>query len=290
LAQLHALSSDRLLVAIGHHGAELQSLRTHDGCELLWQGDPAVWGRRSPSLFPIVGRLKDDALLHKGRRYSLSKHGFARDRDFQLESADASRAVFVLKDDTQTRAHYPFAFELRLEYALHGNGLSVTYRVRNPDTEPLYVSLGAHPAFVWPLAPGVPREAHSIVFMDEETAPIRRLNDGLIAAQPIPTPVEGRTLKLRDGLFADDALIFDRLRSRRLSYSAPGTPVIRVDFEDFPHLGIWTKPGAGYICIEPWQGYDSPEQFAGEFRDKPGVVALLGGRERSWRYSIHVDP
>jgi galactose mutarotase-like enzyme len=289
LAQLYTLSSEQLLITVAAHGAELQSLRTQDGREWLWQGDPTVWGRRSPSLFPIVGRLKDDALTHNGRRYSLSRHGFARDRDFQIESADTARAAFLLEDDAQTRAHYPFAFALRLEYALHANAVEITYRLRNPGEQTLYASLGAHPAFVWPLARGAPRQAHSIVFADPETAPIRRLSGGLIAAQPIPTPVEGRTLELRDGLFVHDALIFDRLSSRSLSYSAPGTPVIRVEFEDFPHLGIWTKPGAGYICIEPWQGYDSPEQFAGEFRDKPGVVALSGRQERSWRYSIHID-
>jgi len=167
---------------------------------------------------------------------------------------------------------------LRLEYALQANVLAITYRLRNPHEEVLYASLGAHPAFVWPLAPGVPREAHTVVFANQETAPIRRLHGGLLAAAPIATPVEGRTLKLRDALFTDDALIFDRLTCRSLIYSAPGTPVIGVDFADFPYLGIWTKPGAGYICIEPWQGYDSPRQFAGEFRDKPGVVALLAGR------------
>jgi galactose mutarotase-like enzyme len=278
-----------LLVTIASLGAALQSLRIAGGREQLWQGDPAVWARRAPCLFPIVGRLKDDALIHDGRRYSLSKHGFARDRDFQVEAAEAARAVFLLKDDAQTRAHYPFAFELRLEYALRANLLEITYRLRNPDEQALYASLGAHPAFVWPLAPGVPREAHSVLFASPETAPIRRLNGGLIAAQPIATPVEGRRLKLRDALFEDDALIFDRLASRSLSYSAPGTPTVHAAFEDFPHLGIWTKPGAGYLCIEPWQGYDSPEQFAGEFRDKPGVVALGGGEERSWRYSIAID-
>ena len=34
----------------------------------------------------------------------------------------------------------------------------------------------------------------------------------------------------------------------------------------------------------------SPAAFAGEFADKPGVVALAPGRTREWRYSIRVLP
>lgn len=289
MAQLHQLSSSRLLVTISTLGAELQSLRAPDGREFLSQGDPSVWAERAPNLFPIVGELKDDTLVHEGRRYPIGRHGFARKLDFRLETATASGAVFLLTDSADTWAHYPFAFELRLEFTLQANVLEINHRLGNPGETPLYASLGGHPAFVWPLAPGVPREAHVMTFAAEEPAPIRRLAGRLLAREPVPSPVQGRTLRLRDALFTQDALIFDRLVSRSVTYSAPGAPAIHVEFPDFPHLGIWTKPGAGYVCIEPWQGYASPEDFAGEFRDKPGVVAVAGGEERSWRYSIRID-
>lgn len=284
------LRSPELSAVISTQGAELQSLKMTDGLELLWQADPKVWARHAPHLFPIVGRLKNDTLRHAGKTYSMTPHGFARDSEFICAEHSATLCTLLLKDSEQTRARYPFAFELRITHALQGNTLVITYTLRNPAHAELLASVGTHPAFNWPLKTGIERTAHRMTFERDEPAPIRRVAGGLIKAQTFPTPVKNRVLALDDALFVDDVIIFDPLNSRALTYTAPGAPQIRVDFPDFPYLGIWTKPGAGFVCIEPWQGHASPEEFDGEFRDKPGVVAIAPQDERTWQYKVVVSP
>ena len=289
---LHTLCSTALTVNISSQGAEMQSIRTAAGAELLWQADPAVWARHAPHLFPIVGRLKNDTLHHEGKSYQLSQHGFARDLPFVCESSTDSSCTMLLTDNEQTRERYPFAFELRITHRLKNNVLEIIYAVRNPAASDLLCSVGTHPAFAWPLSSGIGRAQHKLVFDHAEPAPIRRLQGGLVKSETYPTPVQGRAMPLSDALFVDDVIFFDNLKSRSLKYTAsdvPGTPVIRVDFADFPHLGIWTKPGAPFVCIEPWQGHASPQEFDGEFRDKPGVVSIAAGQERAWRYTISVE-
>lgn len=285
-ARLHSAELD---VAVALDGAELQSLRTAAGLELLWQGDPRFWARRAPHLFPMVGRLPDDRLRHAGRTYRLGQHGFARDRAFQLLEADGGLARFALESDAGTLQQYPFAFRLEVEYRLEAGVLQVGYRVENRSREPLPLSLGAHPAFNWPLRPGDAAEAYRLEFEVPEPVGIRRLQDGLLRLERFPSPVHGRELHLREGLFARDALIFDRLRSRRVTYAGPGGPRLAVVFPDFPQLGVWSRPGAPFVCIEPWQGYAAPQGFAGEFRDKPGVVLIDPEDARHWRYRIEVS-
>ncbi len=281
------LANDHLQISILPRGAELCSL-LYAGRQLLWQADPAVWPRHAPILFPIVGRLKHDTLRHQGRDYPLKQHGFARDLDFTLLHHEAHAASLRLCANDATRRHYPFDFELTVHYQLQGKRLHIDYRVSNHGGDILPFSLGAHPAFRWPLQAGAARNAHRIVFEKEEPAPLRRLHDGLLLHEPRPSPVQGKVLTLDDALFHEDALIFDRLGSRQVCYQGPAGPTIRVMFEDFPHLGIWSKPGAGFICIEPWQGHASPEDFEGEFMHKPGVFHLPPYSERIWRHSIEV--
>lgn len=286
----YTLHSPGLSVKIATQGAEWQSLKTADGQELLWQADPKVWPRHAPHLFPIVGRLQGDTLRHEGKTYSLTSHGFARDMAFICEEHSETHCTMLLTDTESTRARYPFAFELRITHRLHGNTLSIHYAIRNPlaDHE-LLASVGAHPAFIWPLGEGIERNAHTITFAQNEPAPIRRVDGGLIKPEGFPTPVKDRVLHLSDELFVDDVVMFDVLESRALVYSAPGAARIKFDFADLPHLGIWTKPGAGFVCIEPWQGHASPQGFDGEFRDKPGVVSIAPQAERVWEYRVTVE-
>ena len=283
------LSSKQLTARLNHHGAELISLRTSSGMELIWQADPKVWARHAPVLFPIVGRLKNDQLYHNGHSYPLGQHGFARDQEFELIAQEENACTFRLRDNSETRCHFPFAFQLDIRYRLARNSLQIGYAIANPARTPLYASIGAHPAFIWPLAPGTARKNHVIEFSRDEDAPVRRLNGGLLSQNRYSNPVSARRLSLEDGLFAQDALIFDQLESSQVSYYGPGTARITLCFDDFPQLGIWTKPGAEFICIEPWQGYASPEDFEGEFKDKPGIVRIEPGEQRRWQYTIDVE-
>jgi galactose mutarotase-like enzyme len=146
-------------------------------------------------------------------------------------------------------------------------------------------SFGFHPAFRWPLQPGAPHEQHEVRFEKPEPAPLRRLADGLLGG-PVPSPVHGDRLVLADSLFVHDALVWDRLQSRSLTYGGPSGPTLRLAFPQMPHLGIWTKPGAGFVCLEPWQGFASPVGFDGEFAEKPGTVRLAPGTARLFELSV----
>ncbi len=271
------ISSPQLRAQVSAEGAELVRLQDEQGRDWLWDGDPAFWTGRSPLLFPIVGRVKNDRIHVNGLDYELPKHGFARTSRFEIEEANPSYCRLRLSSSEATLQRYPFPFQLDVSYAVEGATLSITAAVSNTGSSGMPVSFGFHPAFRWPLPYDAPREAHEIRFEQEETAPIRRPLEGLIKRETEPSPVQGHTLALRDDLFVADALVFDQLRSRSVAYGAQGGASLRVDFPDMPHLGIWTKPGAGYICIEPWQGYADPEGFDGELSEKPGIVLVEQG-------------
>lgn len=270
-------------------GAELRRLQVAHGSDLLWNGDPDVWGRVSPVLFPIVGGLKDGVLRHRGQSYPMAQHGFARDCDFKLVRLTREACTWVLQDDEATRQQYPFPFALWVTHAVEDFTFTTTYEIRNPGAEPLPVSIGAHPAFRWPL-PGGHRESHRIEFAQPEPAPILRLKDGLLDPHPCANPADGTLLRLRDELFTQDALIYDQLRSRALRYSAPGSLGLELRWEGFQQLGLWTKPGAGFLCIEPWAGMASPLDFDGEFSEKPGIMVLAPSTSRRFRWSVKVLP
>ena len=284
------ISSPHLRAEVSADGAELIRLQDEQGRDWLWDGDPAFWTGRSPLLFPIVGRVRDDRIHINGLKYELPKHGFARTSRFEVEEANSSQCRFRLRSSEATLQRYPFPFQLDVTYAVEGAVLSITAAVTNNGSSSMPVSFGFHPAFRWPLPYGAPREDHEIRFEQEETAPIRRPVEGLISRQADPSPVQNRTLALRDDLFEADALVFDQPGSRSVEYGARGSASLRVDFPDMPHLGIWTKPGAGYICIEPWQGYADPQDFTGDFSSKPGIVSVQPGETRRFAITITVKP
>jgi galactose mutarotase-like enzyme len=272
------IGSDALRAGVDPFGAGLVALRDARGLDLLWDGDPAVWNGQAPILFPIVGALNGGRYRLGEETFALERHGFARRRAFTLMSRDARSAVFRLEADAGTRALYPFDFALDMAFTVDGATLGMTATVRNTGAEPLPASFGFHPAFRWPLPYGAAREAHVIRFEADEPAAVRLIDgDGLLRAAPEPTPVRGDTLALTDALFTDDVLIFDALKSRRLRYGPPEEPALDIAFPDAACLGLWTKPGAGYLCIEPWRGIADPQGFAGDLRDKPGVVLTPPG-------------
>jgi galactose mutarotase-like enzyme len=254
----------------------------------MTDADPAFWTGRAPLLFPIVGALNGDTYRVEGREYSLPKHGFARRMPFEVVEAAADRATFRLTDSEATLAVYPWRFSLDVTFALAGATLAVDVTIGNPGDAALLASFGFHPAFAWPLPYGRDRADHRVLFEARE-GPLRALTpDGLIAPAERPSPLEGQALYLADALFTDDALIWDPVESRRVTYGASEGPQLVVEFPDTGKLGIWTRPGAHYVCIEPWHGIADPAGFAGEFRDKPGIfeVARHGARQITMRVTL----
>ena len=282
------LSSAQLNAEVSPFGSELVRL-TAGTNELLWSGDPAVWNGHAPILFPIIGMLNHGQYRLDGAEFSMPKHGFARTSLFDLVEQNQESVTLRLQDSHETRASYPFSFRLDIKFELTATALSVTARVTNLDARDMPVSFGFHPAFRWPLPFGAARSEHRVIFAVDEPAPIRRMDDhGLLRSAAYPSPVQGKTLRLNDNLFVDDAIIFDGLRSRALDYGADGTPSIAVDFADLPDLGIWTKPGANFICLEPWQGFNDPEGFEGDIWAKPGIVAIAPAATREFSMNISI--
>ena len=281
---LHPFGDGGLRAVVSAAGAEPRSITVNER-ELLWQAGPQ-WPRHAPVLFPIVGRLERDTLLHDGVRRRMTQHGFARDRLFRFIARDAGSCRLLLADDAQSRAIYPFAFRLEIEYALEGGTLSVRSTISNPSATTLPASIGAHPAFLWPLGPGAAPEAHEIVFETDETGPVRRLQGGLLRPEAQPNPIRGRRLALHGGLFADDALILEAPASRSLRYGVPGGAGLRIGWTGYRQLGLWSKPGAAFLCIEPWAGLASPVGFQGEFRTKPDLLGIDPGGSASFTWTV----
>lgn len=280
----HSFTSGPYSASALAEGAELSSLRL-GAWDVLWDAGPA-WPRHAPLLFPIVGAVRDDTIRVDGRAYRMGKHGFARDRAFRFERLDADGCTLVLEDDAETRAIFPFAFRLDLDYRLARDGLHLRATVANPAGAPLPCSLGFHPAFRWPLA-GAVKEGHRIVLDIAEEATVAQIDpDGLVARR-VPNPLEtGRVLALSDSVFGHDALIFEPVRSTTARLEAPDGSSVTVRWEDASALGIWSKP-AGFVCIEPWRGWADPAGYAGEFQDKPGIVLVAPGQ--SMAFGMHIE-
>ncbi|MBO9669192.1 MAG: aldose 1-epimerase family protein [Sphingobium sp.] len=284
------IRNESLSAAINPLGAELSSLEDADGGQLLTDGDPAWWTGRAPLLFPIIGELAGGEYRLDGKTYALPRHGFARRQPFKLLEREVSRVALRLSDNEATRAAYPFAFTLDVAFTLEGTTLLIDVRATNDGNADMPASFGFHPGFRWPLPYGAPRETHAVVFAQEEPEPLARLANNLIAADPRPSPLQGRRLSLRDDLFADDALIWENVRSDHVIYGAEGSPSLRIGWKNTPNLGIWTKPGAPFVCIEPWAGIADTVGFSGEIWDKPGIVRIPPGESQSWAMEVTLRP
>jgi galactose mutarotase-like enzyme len=284
----HCFESGGISACVKADGAELYTLRDGRGLDYLWPAEP-VWPRHAPVLFPIVGRLRDDTLLHRGQRYRLTQHGFARDRRFDWAERSATGCRLVLSDDSETRTMYPFGFRFEVAFAASDATLRVDYTVTNTGDEMLPASMGAHPAFRWPLVPDTPKEAYSLTFEAEETGPLRGIVGGLLTEADRPSPIADRHLALTEDLFAADALILPNPASRSVRYAAADGPALTVGWEGFTQLGLWSRAGGDFLCIEPWQGMASPPDFAGDFVQKPWLMLIPPGEKRSAGYYVTLE-
>ena len=292
MTDLIQIASDRLTARIHPHGAELWSLTDPAGAEYMTAADPAFWTGHAPVLFPIVGALRHGCYRIGRQTYQLPKHGFARNSWFDVAEQGAGHVRFRLIDSAETRTAWPFPFILDMEFRAEGDTLRMVASATNPADEPLWFSFGFHPAFAWPLPGGADKAAHRVTFAAPEPEPIRRIDppSGLLLSELEPTPVVGNELTPAAAQFGGDALIWDRLSSRSLTFGAAGGSRLEIGFPDCSMLGIWQKPGADYLCIEPWQGIADPADWEGDFRTKPGVIELAPGASRSFRMDVRVVP
>mgnify|MGYP000028129552 CR=1 FL=1 len=279
------ISNSFLSLSVLSKGAELCSLQSlAPAKEYIWKGDSAYWGKHSPVLFPIVGTLKNNTYSYNGVDYHLLRHGFARDHEFELIINEESRLVYVLKSNDTTKKSYPFEFELQIGYTINEQVLTISYKVINKGVIDMPFSIGAHPAF----ALNKTFNHYSLAFEEQETLNCYPLKKDLIDNNPYTIELKDRTLNLDYSLFEKDALIFKQLASKEVTILENGKAMLKVSFDDFKSLGLWTKVGAGFICIEPWLGYSDGTEASGNLEEKEGILFVKAKSSYICQFTIEL--
>lgn len=279
------LQNDYLKVDIAPLGAELKSIISYKGTELLWQGNPLYWSKTSPVLFPIVGGLKNNYFEYKNEKYSLDRHGFARDCFFQEECISKNKLIYTLKSNAETLKRYPFDFVLQITYELLEKQLKCTYTVENTSKETMLFSIGAHPAF--DLQGDMTN--YELLFSNDTILVCNTLRDGLIAEKVKKIDLDNQKLALKPELFKEDALVLKNLKSNQLILKNKSTSEqFTFSFENFPYFGIWAAKNAPFVCLEPWCGIADSVNHTNILKEKEGINELVPSEsfERSWGITI----
>ncbi len=277
------LANNYISASVNNMGAELFSLKTKQA-EYMWEGNPEFWGKHSPVLFPIIGALRNDTYRYEGKEYILPRHGFARDKSFNVVKHTENSAVFLLSSDSETRKVYPFDFELCIIYTLQQKSLTINYEVISKSSKIMPFSLGAHPAFALPGN----FDSYSLDFNEDNTLIACQLDNNLLSARVKELSLRNNKLPLNYNLFTDDALVIKNIASKEITIAKNAVQVLKVSYSDFPDLGIWTKPGAPFICIEPWHGYADSIDSTGNIMNKQGIIKLPAGKTFTTAFTIKI--
>ncbi|TCC99238.1 aldose 1-epimerase family protein [Pedobacter hiemivivus] len=280
------LENEHLTASFANKGAELQYLKSKKyNIDYLWNGNPTNWGKFSPILFPIVGSLKNNTYYFENKGYKLSRHGFARDYDFEAIMRSNTEVVFTLTHNAETLKVYPFRFVLHLRYTLTELGLSCTYEVTNPADDLLLFSIGAHPAFKVPIQDDVQYTDYFLKFNKDQILAYHKISEDLIANETVEIELKDGKLPLQHELFYEDALVFKSLKSDCISIACDKNPHgLHFKFKDFPFFGIWAAKNADFVCLEPWCGIADGVDHQQNLEEKEGIVSLAPGKtwSRSW--------
>lgn len=282
MAEQIILSNQFIKATFSTKGAELLSV-IKEGKEKIWIGDPDIWACHAPVLFPICGGLKDDKYIYEGNEYTLQKHGYCRFVEFEVESCSAEKVEFLHRFNEETLKQFPFEYELRVVYALNESSLKIDYNVKNLSSKEMYFSIGAHEGYYCP--EGI--EEYSVIFEIPENLDSTSLNGNLLEYTTINVGENVCELPLKYEYFAVDALSFLNLKSRKLSLKNRRTGEERyLEFENHDVLFIWTKPGANYICLEPWCGCPDFVDSEYDFKNKRNIIRLSGKAETTRTHTI----
>lgn len=287
----YTIGNDQLEVVMTSKGAEILSIHNKEtGLDYIWNADPAFWPKTSPVLFPVVGGLKDNTYFYEGNAYQLTRHGFARDNEYEIAQQDTGSITFSLKANKELQKLYPFNFEFHVKHEVKGNTLSISYFVKNNDTKNLLFSVGAHPAFNVPLVEGTDFTDYYLQFSETENAGRYRIaDDGLIATTATPYLNNTDKLPLTKDLFYTDALVFKELKSNSISILSDKTKHgLKVQFDHFPYMGIWNFKDANFVCIEPWCGLGDTANTTQQLQEKEGINVLPTGETFNRTWSVQV--
>lgn len=279
---LQTIENKNFVVKIAPKGAELYNITSKkDGYEYLWQGDESVWSGRSPLLFPVVGRVHDDELLIKGEMYKTPKHGFARSKNFESVQNAENEVCFFIKSDEETKEVYPYDFEMYITYTLEEDGLLIKYVIKNKTNETMYFSFGAHPGFNCEIG-------DVLEFEKEENLLKLEMNENAYIFKAEPFLNNEKCIEIKEDTFIKDAIMFEKTKSNKITLKRKNGFDVLVEYNEAPFLGIWAKPGAKYVCIEPWFGINDYEGKKVSIEEKKGIVML--DTEKDFVYSMKIKP
>jgi len=281
-----ALSAGDATLRLRERGAEPVSW-TVAGRELLWPGGDA-WARSSPVLFPIVGWARNGQVRVGCATYPMGVHGFASGETFSASEDGGAGVTFTLRDNQSTRSHYPFAFRLEVSYRLAPRDVSIGFEVANTGDVAMPFAIGLHPGFAWPFT-AADEAGHAILFEREEETSVPAIDgNGLFTDASRPIAFDGRRLPLSSELLSREALCFLHAKSRSVRFVSPSGEAIAVEMENFPHIALWSRPPAPFLCVECWTGHGDPQGFEGDLAEKPSMRILApGGVSRHairWRF------
>ncbi len=285
--QLTRISNGEISVDVAALGAEMQSIQTRDGRNWMWHGDAAYWTGRSPILFPMVGRAPNDTISIDGVRYQMSQHGFARRSNFALVVEESDRCVYRLEASEASAAMYPFEFRLDVEHRLDGRAVTVSAEVTNLGHGIMPYGIGFHPAFAWPL-PGAAGQRHMVALDGGAEPKVQRLSGGLVDREKRASPFSGGRLELNHDQFTNDAMIFSEGAGAGLVYGPDNGPNVRFTWENLPNFALWTKPGASFICLEPWHGTGAEMGGSDDLAERPYSELLGPGAVARYSFTAEV--
>ncbi len=282
------LSNQSLEVVINLIGAEVRSVKNRvTGHEYMWNANTDIWAGVSPVLFPVVGKTTNGELKFAGKSYPQGNHGFARSSLFKvIAQSDTDVTLQIITAELGAEV-YPFNLAFKVRYSLDKSQLITEYTVSNLDHQRAYFSVGAHPAFKCPFD-----DKHLITdYVIEFSEPEPNLKLHEITPQAFFTgKIENlnfQKLDLKADTFANDALIYENYSSSHITLrEKDSNRQICVSLSGFPWLGLWSKVGADYVCIEPWCGHSDMLGFNGDINDKSAIEDVEPGMEWSRRYSI----
>ena len=282
------IANEQLVVTINDKGAELQSIQLN-GLEYLWQADAKYWGKHSPVLFPIVGELKDGKYIFNGKEYFLPRHGFARDKIFEVEQTSALSATFTLRSNEETFAIYPFQFIFQIQYEIKQHTLYCSYIVQNINDSDMYFSVGGHPAFKVPLQDNLQYTDYTLAFNHDSILNRFLLKDGLTEDNTEAVALNKNKLTLTPSLFYNDAIVLKHIASDQIKLSAEKDEHgLIFSFRGFPYFGIWAAKDAPFVCLEPWCGIADNIHHDYQLTNKEGINQLAAGEawKRTWSVEL----
>lgn len=284
------ISNAVLTLELATRGGELRSIKTRDGSEWLWQGDPAWWGGRSPLLFPVVGKSPNDTVTIAGKPYPMPSHGIARINEWTLAESIAASARFVFEANAETKMSYPFSFRLEITYALTDNRIGIEARVTNRDATPMPLQFGFHPGFSWPL-PGSEGKPHAVALANGGEPKLYRLDaDKLLLRTPHRSPFDTGHLLPARTQYDDDAMIFVTGAGNHIAFFADGGGRIDMHTENLPNFALWQKPGAPFLCLEPWHGTAPFNDQGNALETRNGSLTLPPNDSTTFRMDLTITP